>query len=159
MVKIIEHSLLTSALLEEIIQIKSVAWNYSWESHLDWLKNNLNEDDLHFLVYDNSEIIAYLNLVNVTLLVEGKPIPLMGIGNVCTKYPGKGHGKLLMTHLNNYLLKNDLQGLLFCRTNLVPFYENLEWSLYNNFHPNKDIKTLTFNKKKEGKSFYNDRLF
>lgn len=160
MVKIIEHGLVTPTLLDEIIEIKSVAWNYSFESHLNWINKNLNDSDLHFLVYESNEIIAYTNLVHITLEVNKKPIPVIGIGNVCTKYPGKGDGKRLFKYLNDYLMMNHLEGMLFCKTNLVPFYENLGWTLHENLHPDKSIQTLTFNfKERNGICLYNDRLF
>lgn len=158
--KVIPHSEITTAILDEIIMIKSVAWHYSYEEQLKWINQNLNDNDLHFLIYQNNEIIAYANLVHVALLVDDKSISLIGIGNVCTKYPGEGHGKLLFTHINDYLSKNDLEGMLFCKTNLVTFYEKLQWTLHENLHPDESIETLTFNyKKRDGTCSYSDRLF
>lgn len=160
MMKVVEHSLATSALIDEIVEIKSVAWNYSRESHLNWINQNLNENDLHFLIYQNNEIIAYTNLVYVDLLINEKPVSLIGIGNVCTKYPGKGHGKRLFTYLNDYLLKNDLEGMLFCKNELVAFYEKLGWSLQENLNSDKLIRTLTFNyNTRDGICVYNGKLF
>ncbi|KUF42857.1 hypothetical protein AS361_05700 [Myroides marinus] len=155
-----EHSELSENLLLEIIEIKKVAWTYTTEQHLKWIKENLEEDDLHILLFSSDELIGYSNLVRVESEVDSciSTIQFYGLGNVCTKYVGKGHGRLLLEGINDLLIKRKEHGVLFCKVDLVCFYEKVGWNVVNNVYPNDEVYTMVYNFKGNLVN-YKDRLF
>jgi len=160
MVKIVKHKNLDDNLLSQIVALKQLAWNYNIESHLKWIHENIKENDIHFLLYDNEELVAYMNLVEVHVNQNENEIPFWGIGNVCSKYKGIGDGKKLMNEVNTFLTNSSLFGLLFCKKHLVEFYKKFDWKLIPNLYPKDDIFTMVYNFEKDSCGFtYNDRLF
>jgi len=161
MVKIIYHSELEKSHTKDIIGVKSMSWHYTFEQHLEWMNKNLLPNDIHFLVYDdNGLLMSYLNLVNVSVFINNEKISILGIGNVCSRYKGKGDGNKLMIELNDYLFKNHLKGLLFCKESLISFYEKYNWKIIPNVCSDKNIYTMIFNFTKEFKNLnYSDRNF
>src|SRR5690606_30642016 len=116
MIRIISHNDIKSKLLQEIVKVKQLSWNYTLEEHLLWIQDNLKGDDCHFLYYDNDEFVAYMNLVNVVIRSEDILIPVFGIGNVCAKYKGKGYGKRLLEEVNKFIRTRNEKGMLFCKS-------------------------------------------
>jgi hypothetical protein len=146
----IQHDKINRSLLDEIIQVKTVAWPYSNEQQLNWIKNNLKDSDIHALLYDNEKVVAYLNLVKVEIQIDSKRSSALGVGNVCAAQKGKGWGKVLMTKVNEYLVEENSIGLLFCKDKLVKFYNENNWlllekeqQLISNLNP--EIYTLAYN--------------
>ena len=160
MIKIIKHSLIDEISLTEIITLKNYSWKYSYKEHYSWIDKNILDDDLHFLMYDKNELIGYLNIVKVMVNTTNNTIPFLGVGNVCTKYKGRGDGLKLMKYANNFIAKNELQGLLFCKHHLTKFYEKTGWEKINNLYPNNDACTMVYNNRYNTSIFsYQDRLF
>lgn len=160
MVKIILHKNLSESELTEIINIKSISWPYSYIENKNWIEKNLNDEDLHFLVYKNDELLSYLNLVKVSVKNNEEKIQVLGVGNVCTKYKGRGDGKVLMEELKVYLKKSGERGLLFCKSQLEDFYNKYGWVKITNIYPKENIITMVFNFGLENYNLnYDDRLF
>lgn len=161
--KIIKHSDTSIEVLEKIANIKSLRWPYTLSQHLDWFKLNIKPDDLHLLIYDDNEIVAYMNLVSVEMEVNNKLQKALGIGNVCTSESGKGLGNILMQEVNEYLLLNNICGLLFCKDNLVSYYQKNKWILVDKINLNgisNQINTMIFNiDTQEFNIKYSDRNF
>jgi len=147
---LIPHKKITSTLLNEIIQIKSIAWPYNYEKQLKWIHGNLKSTDIHVLLYREESLVGYLNLIEIEFKIDGNLKNGFGIGNVCAKEKGKGWGKELISETNSYLIQTNKIGLLFCKDLLVNFYKINNWRkiekekitlLFNN----KFIQTLIFN--------------
>jgi hypothetical protein len=151
---LIPHKEVTSNQLKDIIKIKSKAWPYSFERQLEWINANLKEADIHVLLSLNETDVAYLNLIDIALKLDGIVNEGYGIGNVCASEKGKGWGKEVMTQTNLYLkLKNKI-GLLFCKNSLVKFYSLNSWKLIEKKEitlsfDNKSFETMIFNCDKE----------
>lgn len=161
----IKHSVVTTKQLEEIIHIKSVAWNYCFEKQLSWIRDNISNEDIHVILKKDGRSVAYLNLVEIDLEINEVRARSYGIGNVCSLMKGKGYGKELMLQVNNYLTNEKKTGLLFCKELLVPFYTLCDWqlieksSLHLNFD-NTNIETMVFNQQQEIVSLrYTDKSF
>lgn len=145
----ITHSEISSEQLDQIIKIKSVAWPYSYEEQLKWINNNLKETDIHvILMNEKNQPIAYLNLITIEIILDNKPVSAYGIGNVCALEMGEGWGKELLLRTNEFLVKQQKIGLLFCKDALVKFYIKNNWTL---IAPNflcigegKDVNTMLF---------------
>ena len=117
--------------ISDIIFLKQQFWNYPFEKQKIWFEQNLYENDIHFLLFKNKELSAYLDAIKTYAIIDGKRINMIGIGNVCvhTKLQKKGMGRLLMKELNAYLDKNQLCGMLLCKDNLTDFYKKTGWIL------------------------------
>lgn len=124
-----ENNNVSETLLREIISIKSESWPYTYEQHLEWMQQNLGENDIHVLLESDGEFVAYLNLIDIKLNIDQKEYSGLGIGNVCSRIYGKGFGRKMMEEVNSYLLHKDKIGLLFCKDSLVPFYKKVSWNL------------------------------
>jgi hypothetical protein len=126
-VKAIKNSNISQEELTDICKIKSAFGDYSFESQVKWINENIKSNDMHFLVYENNKLIAYANLIEEFLEINQKEVSILGLGNVCTFEKGQGKGKLLMEKINEYLLANKKIGLLFCKPALVSFYSKNNW--------------------------------
>jgi predicted GNAT family N-acyltransferase len=160
MIKVIQHLFLDRKTLSDIIEIKRLSWNYSMEDHLIWMQNNIRDDDYHFLLINDDKLVAYVNLVNVTVSTGDTLVAFIGVGNVCSRVKGLGYGKSLMIGLKNYLLANESRGILFCQESLVQFYSNYGWSTINNLYPVASVSTMVLNCNLESMNFEKiDRFF
>lgn len=147
---LIRNSEVNNEQLEEIIKIKSTAWNYNFDKQLAWMKQNLKESDLHVLLSTEGNYIAYLNLIEIEIKIDGVLKVGYGIGNVCSSEKNKGWGKEIMARTNSYLVKHNKIGLLFCKKTLVNFYHLNNWKVVEkNFlsigFNNDFIETMYFN--------------
>lgn len=89
--------------------------------------NNQTLEDLHLILHDDNEDLAYLDLCPVKATVDVEETEFVGIGNVCTKVYGLGYGGILIKEINAFFENNYKYGLLFCRENVVRFYANYGW--------------------------------
>jgi Acetyltransferase (GNAT) domain len=165
-IKNIEHKLLKSKDLTAICEIKSFAWSYNIESQKLWISQNLKDNDIHFLLFDSDELVAYMNLVKVEVIIDSVYVPIYGIGNVCSKIKGRGYGGILMTKIGEYLNENQLIGLLFCKNLLKDFYLRYDWILIDkikvdiSYEATTDFNVMSYNLHTSfNKLQYKDRMF
>ena len=128
----VPHYQITNDLLNSIIHVKSVAWPYSPEEQIKWVKSNLKDSDTHVLLLQNKKTVAYLNLIEIEIKVNTRFCIAYGIGNVCALEKGNGWGKELLNKTNIFLNGNNKIGLLFCKSQLVKFYSDNDWRLISN---------------------------
>ena len=124
---LIHHSDIPVNILNEVIRLKSICWPYSYDDQLKWMNEHLKGSDIHVLLSLNERNIAYLNLIEIDLVINGKTVSGLGVGNVCSEIRGNGWGTELMLRTNNILRKYKRTGLLFCRNRLVNFYGMCKW--------------------------------
>jgi hypothetical protein len=126
--EIIKHGDISRDQVEDVIIIKSTAWNYSLESQIKWLRSNLKENDLHvFLTIDNNKV-AYANLLPIEVKIDERLTSVLGVGNVVAKDKGRGNGSAIIREINKLLKKKNKPGLLFCQKELILFYDNHFWN-------------------------------
>ena len=136
--------------LFDIISVKSVAWPYTYEMQLKWINENLNASDLHLLLQEDSKTVAYLNLINIEIEINDINFKSFGIGNVCSAEKGKAYGNELMILTNQYIKENQKTAILFCKPELVCFYEKYDWLTIEKdklklAFDNRNIVTMGFN--------------
>ncbi|MGE5629218.1 MAG: GNAT family N-acetyltransferase [Solirubrobacterales bacterium] len=149
-ISFISNKNISKNILSDICEIKSIPWPYSLKSQLAWISNNISDNDIHVLLYNGEEFIAYLNLVEIEFSIDGVLTQGYGIGNVCSREKGKGYGSILMRNVNEYLKENDKIGLLLCKQELIPFYEKCSWDLISKGklklnNENKLVNAMTYN--------------
>lgn len=148
--KSIQHSNITKENLDEIIRIKSTAWNYSYDKQKQWIDDNISLSDFHLILRKGDENVGYMNLINIEFLMNGITCRGYGIGNVCSVRKGFGYGKELMDMTNCFIVSNNKIGVLLCKNQLVKFYEKNGWRLLSRDKitfdlDNSHIETMVFN--------------
>lgn len=133
---------ITPIKLNKIVSLKMQHWKYTRKEHINWIQNNISENDYHLLLFDNSNnLIAYLNLIYVTVNFGSDSQEYLGIGNVCVdvELGSKGYGLLVMNLATFYLKQLEQPGILLCKNKLNPFYQKAGWNIYagNSYISNK----------------------
>ena len=163
--EIIKHSNISQEDLLRVIDIKNAAWPHPIESQLKWIVENQSKDDLHVILKDSNENLAYMDLCPVSAVVDDHQMRFMGIGNVCSKTKGKGHGGILIALVNKYLEDNNLKGMLFCKDHVMRFYTHYGWQVIPSDtvtiegDSHEGIYTMCFNTPSFNRMIYSDRLF
>lgn len=123
----IKHQIINDNTLASIIRLKNQVWPYPYSSHVEWINNNIGEDDVHLLLWFDKELIGYLNLVKLDGTLKG-----WGIGNVVVlpKRQGENIGLLLMNLCDYYLATSKTPGMLICKDKVLDFYIRCGWSKY-----------------------------
>lgn len=148
--KIIRNSEILKQDIDEIIRIKSFAWPYPYLDQIKWLIDNLKDNDLHLILYNEDESVAYLNLIIEELLIDGFVYNIYGVGNVCAIAKGNGYGTILLKSTNQFIISKNKIGLLFCKPQLVAFYKKCGWILVEKKQmslsiDNSNIETMILN--------------
>lgn len=126
--KVKAHQDMSQHDLDEVIQIKSTQWSsYSYHDHLEWITKNLKSSDIHIVLMEDGKNLAYVNLIDLDLEIDGSKRKGLGVGNVCAIRKGQGFGHKIMEHVNRYITESENIGLLFCKKPLLKFYKNLGW--------------------------------
>ncbi len=128
-VKVISNRELSEDDLNVIIKLKQQYWKYNQLDQMQWIEMNLKEDDSHFMLFENNVLVSYLNLVKTSFTVNGQIKFGYGIGNVCVdkKCLHKGYAKFLINNAVESMSIGLEIGFLFCRDELIEFYEKLGW--------------------------------
>jgi hypothetical protein len=151
----LKHSEIPKGKLYDVISLKNIHWPYSKEEHLNWITKNMNLNDIHVLVYEESDLVAYLNLIESKVIIENKNHIFLGIGNVCSKVKSKGYGSLLIKEVDKYIVQQNKTGILLCKDSLIDFYLKNDWELLdkNDVEANFNLlNTMIFNRSEELKN-------
>lgn len=126
---IITQESLTKRELDSICLIKGVFGSYTMQQQREWIKYNINPKDRHLLMYIGTNLVGYLNVINIEIEIDNISTNAIGIGNVCVSERGRGLGGDLMKYLSQFIIDNKLIGLLFCDKSNVGFYGKYGWGL------------------------------
>jgi hypothetical protein len=163
--EIIRHEDILFRDLIRVVNIKNAAWPHPIESQLKWILENQSIDDFHVILIDKGEDLAYMDLCPVKAEVDGVMTDFLGIGNVCTKTRGIGHGGILVKKVNAYLDETQAKGLLFCKDKVMRFYEHYGWQVIPTYkvtiddEGHDDVYVIEYNMPSFRKLRYSDRLF
>lgn len=137
---------LTGNEFDEIIRIKDSVWSHPYQSHRKWIEDNLEPEDIHLIVKSEDNAIAYLNMVNLTVMGDSI-YNALGIGNVCVypEYQGKNLGFLLIKLAEYQISQLKKIGILICKDRVKAFYEKCGWSQFKGKVSFKDGKMLEHN--------------
>jgi hypothetical protein len=125
----LKHSEIAKDKLLDVICLKNIHWHYSEAEHLNWINKNLYLNDIHVLAYEESDLVAYLNLIESKVTIDDKNYVFLGIGNVCSKIKNKGYGSLLIKEVDKYIVRENKTGILLCKDSLIDFYLKNGWEL------------------------------
>lgn len=148
----IPHIVITPDQLKAVITLKDKVWPHGLSNQLQWMQANIGSEDIHGLFFYQQDIIAYVNLVSRTALIDGTVVPFLGLGNVCVdpSFQGTGKGKELMVFVNDYLTAHELVGILLCKSTLVEFYNKCGWTTITDYVKSQipsHVQVMIFNYK------------
>ena len=115
--------------IKRIIDLKKEHWPYDYNSQISWIKQNLQDEDIHYFLCEGERLIAYLNTVFLDVESDHHKFKMLGIGNVCVdkQYEHTGIGRKLITSINSYLDQIKESGILLCKLQITGFYEKCNW--------------------------------
>lgn len=132
-VKEVCHNKLSEKELTQIVEFKDLVWQHGIESQKNWIVENHCDDDNHYLMTLNNQVIAYLSLVKVAIKDEvDSEIQCWGLSNVSV-YPtlkGNGVGLQLIEEVEK-CTNNDEQFILLCSDVNIHFYTKCGFTLYD----------------------------
>lgn len=111
------------AMLEQAFPDVTRSFFHAVSQYDPWYNENFS-----LAVEVDKKIVAFLQVFDRTMILDGNPIRIGGIGSVGThpKHTGKGYASILMKHAYELIQKEGMAGgLLF--TKIHPFYERLGW--------------------------------
>lgn len=147
--QVLPHKEINKKTLLEICLLKDQHWKHGIENQLKWINFNINEEDIHLIMYCNKNLLGYINLVNrkISLDNDTKGLKVFGIGNVCISKQNQGCGlgtKLIKT-VGKLLLDNERIGVLLCRDSMIEFYKKNGWILIEKPRQGEHFKKLNVN--------------
>jgi len=151
--KILKKNKINKRLINKISKLKNQQWKHGVKSNIKWFQEKIEEDDIHFILFNESKIIAYNCLRKKKFLTKQKIKNTLYIFDsliVCKKYRNKGLGKFITIANLIFLNKLKLKSFLLCKKEKLPFYQNIGWKFYKNIR----IK-LTNHSSNNLKMFYN----
>lgn len=146
------------------IAVKNVAWPHPIESQVKWIIENMHPEDFHVFLSECGEDKAYMTMSPVEGIMNGEKTTIWGVGCVCSSRKGQGYGGLLLMKTNQFLIEKGVKGLLFCKRQLIPFYEKYNWVVLPQDKvriPEKgsEIYTMVFNCPVTSSFEYKGRMF
>lgn len=128
-VVIIKQSDIIDSDYDHIITLKNQYWEYPYDSQRKWIEDNLSNDDIHMLLFEETCAVAYLSVCHLTCIIDGKKGFACGIGSVCVKdtVKGKGYGRKIIEAANKEIISQKKSGFLLCHSALIPFYKKCGW--------------------------------
>ena len=132
MIKILETKQLNSSIIKKICLLKNQEWDYGLKSNLKWFENNVYDDDINFLFFYNSKLIAYnclrkRNFYDPDKNIKKKKIYIFDSFIVNKNFRNRGVAKKLLLNNNLYLKKHRLISFLLCKDKMKSFYKKLGW--------------------------------
>ena len=142
--------------LRSIILLKKTFWKYSFKSHVDWLKKNVKEYDVHNLLFFKKLLVGYTLLRRRKYFcTKNKEKIYLYLDTFIIKkqFRDKNLAKKLMK-FNNKIIKNKkLLGFLICEKYMIPFYKKNTWKLLSQksfkvVDHHKILRGMVYNSKK-----------
>lgn len=116
--------------IENIIQLKSQFWKYSYNEQKEWIEKNIKNEDTNILIYKNNKLICYGVILNRNCKIIDSII-------VDKNNKNFGYGSILIKYITNYIKHN---GFLLCEKKNINFYKKYGWTIDNTINViNKNI--------------------
>jgi GNAT superfamily N-acetyltransferase len=89
--------------------------------------------DLRFVLYHDGKPVSHAGILKHTVSVDGEGVSVAGLGGVVTvpEARGKGFARQVVQQAMSFAESEWTvdAGLLFCRPQMVPYYEGLGWKI------------------------------
>ena len=136
MIKILKTKQLSNIIIKKICSLKNQEWSYGLNSNLKWFRNNVYEDDINFLFFYGSKLVAYnclrkRNFYDANRVIKKKKIFIFDSLIIEKSFREKGIAKKMLLFNNYYLKRYKLPSFLLCKNNMKYFYKKLGWQELN----------------------------
>lgn len=112
---------LTNSELNKVLTLKKTYWKYSLSSQKKYFVKNYKKNDLHFLIFNNSQLIGY----NSLKMLEKNKVKIMLLDSfiVNPKYIGKGISNILLSKNINEIINLNKNTYLYANQNSIDLYK------------------------------------
>lgn len=147
--EVILHSDLNMKNLNDIIQLKKQEWQYEINSQKKWIKNKIQNNDLHILLKLNNKTIGYtmLRILRKNGFSKYKKIIYFDTHIIEKTLRGKNISSFLMQEAIKQINKKKTLAILRCNKKLKKYYRNYKWkdvSKYIKFNDNKKLTSMVY---------------
>ena len=119
----------------DIAKLKNSHWNFIISSQLAWFKNqnNVFDNDFHLFLKKKEKIIGYVQLGKRKYILNSKEKSyyLFRTLIVLKKERNKKLANKIMHEVSNFIRQKRSPSFLFCKKNLIKFYEKYGWIKLN----------------------------
>lgn len=128
-----KHCELSEKEWNDIAFLKDQHWPHGTESQKAWIARNFEDDDVHLLLYQADEAVAYASLNVICCMIDSRKENVLGLGGVCVAktHQKQGLGKKIVECANEYITMSQQPGLLLCHKELTGFYNLCGWEMVN----------------------------
>jgi hypothetical protein len=137
-----------------ICKLKNTQWKYGIKSQLKWFNKNIQNNDIHNLLYLKESLVGYNLLRKRKFLLKGKKKNYLYFDTIIVlkKYRNIKIGTLICQLSAKIIKKAKLHSMLICQNKLVKFYKKYRWEkiIKTNFEIldhkyQKNHSVMTFN--------------
>ena len=140
-----------------ICKLKNTQWKYGLKSQLKWFNKNIQNNDIHNLLYLEENLVGYNLLRKRKFFLKGKKKNYFYFDTIIVlkKYRRMKIGKLICEFSAKIIKKTKLHSMLICQNKLLKFYKKYEWQkiakknfkILDHEYP-KDYSAMSFNQTK-----------
>ena len=148
-------SKLTKNEILKICYLKNTYWKYGMKEQIDWFKKNVQNNDIHNLLFLDKKLVGYTALkkriffsIRNNSFLKGNYL-LFDTLIIDRKYRKKKLSTLLMRFNNNIIFQNRKTSFLVCRSSQVNYYLKYNWKKLHN----KTFKVYDHKFEKKGMIF------
>ncbi len=130
-------SKLTKNEILKICYLKNTYWKYGMKEQIDWFKKNVQNNDIHNLLFLDKKLVGYTALkkriffsIRNNSFLKGNYL-LFDTLIIDRKYRKKKLSTLLMRFNNNIIFQNRKTSFLVCRSSQVNYYLKYNWKQMN----------------------------
>ena len=137
-----------------ICKLKNTQWKYGIKSQLKWFNKNIQNNDIHNLLYLKESLVGYNLLRKRKFLLKGKKKNYLYFDTIIVqkKYRNIKIGALICQLSAKIIKKAKLHSILICQNKSVKFYKKYKWEkiIKKNFEIldheyQKNYSVMTFN--------------
>ncbi len=116
---------------KNIFKLKSLHYKFNIEKQKKWFTQNINKNDIHYLVYLRNKLIGYNCLRQLSLKkINYKNLKKAILFDTLVYDPnfrGKGLSKKLLNQNKIQLNRIGTIGILYCKKNMIEYYKKYNW--------------------------------
>ena len=148
----------------QICKLKNIYWKFGIQNQLNWFKNNIRNNDIHNLCFQNNTLIGYTALrkgIYESNKIRNKFLLFETL--IIDKSKQNLKFGTLMMNYNNFIINSYKQSsFLVCKKKLINFYKKFGWknidnrdymTVYKSF--NCSAMTYKLNRESKKKIYFN----
>ena len=140
--------------INDICKLKNQKWKFGIQSQKNWFNNNIKKNDIHNLLYINSNLAGYTSLrkkiYNLSQSTKKLKYILFDTFIIEKNFKNKKLSNFLMDFNKMIIKQNNIISILLCEKILVGYYKKRGW-----LKVKKGVINLRITSNKSNIMFYN----